>query len=223
MEKRKNPEKDLRNKSGLFFQIGLLSAMFLTVCAFEYKQEVTLTDLSCAFDQEAEPEWIVPITDIPPPPPPPKVVKNVVAVDDPVEVDIPDDIILDQQDLLDVEIPDVVPEDETPVETVEEVFTIVESMPEPAGGYEAFYKFVNKKLKYPGKARRMSIEGTVYMSFVVNEKGEMTDIKIAKGIGAGCDEEVLRIFQNPPKWVPGKQRGVPVKVNKIMPIKFVLN
>ena len=51
----------------------------------------------------------------------------------------------------------------------------------------------------------------------------MTNIKIAKGIGAGCDEEVLCIFQYPPKWVPGKQRGVPVKVNKVMPIKFVLN
>ncbi|MEM6738331.1 MAG: TonB family protein [Bacteroidota bacterium] len=222
MEKRKKPEKDLRNKSGLFFQIGLFTALLLVVSAFEYKQK-DLNVVVCSLPTEAEPEWIVPPTDIPPPPPPPKVVKNVIEVPDDAIEDIPDEIIMDQDNLLDIEIPDVIIDDAPEVEPVPEIFTIVESMPEPEGGYEAFYKFVNKKLKYPARARRMDIEGTVFMSFVVDENGDMTEIKILKGIGAGCDEEVLRIFEKPPKWIPGKQRGRAVKVNKVMPIKFVLN
>ena len=222
MEKRKKPEKDLRNKSGLFFQIGLFTALLLVVSAFEYKQKDSNV-VVCLPPTEAEPEWIVPPTDIPPPPPPPKVVRNVIEVTDDIEEDILEDVVLDQEDLGDIEIPDVIIDDAPEVEPVPEIFTIVESMPEPEGGYEAFYKFVNKKLKYPARARRMDIEGTVFMSFVVDENGDMTDIKIIKGIGAGCDEEVLRIFEKPLKWTPGTQRGVPVKVNKIMPIKFSLN
>lgn len=222
MEKRKKPEKDLRNKSGLFFQIGLFSALLLVVSAFEYKQEEVIAQIEpSVFDEP--PEWIVPPTNIPPPPPPPKVVKNVIEVPDDVEEDIPDEILMDQQDLIDLEIPEVIPDDSPDPDPEPEYFTIVESMPEPEGGYEAFYKFVNKKLRYPPRARRMAIEGTVFMSFVVDENGEMTNIKIMKGIGAGCDEEVLRIFEKPPKWIPGKQRGKPVKVNKVMPVKFKLD
>ncbi|TRX49339.1 energy transducer TonB [Fulvivirga sp. M361] len=222
MEKRKNPEKDLRSKSGLFFQIGLLSAMFLTVCAFEFKsKEISKpVDLSNIYVEE---ETIVPITEIkPPPPPPPKpVVYNPEVLEpDELEVEVPD-VVFDTE-----EIPDAVIEEieDLPEEIVPKLpFDIVEDMPEPEGGYEAFYKFINKNLKYPSQARRVGIGGTVYLKFVVDENGEMVDITIAKGVGAGCDKEVLRIFKNPPKWIPGKQRGVPVKVNQIIPVKFILN
>ena len=222
MEKRKNPEKDLRNKSGLFFQIGLLSAMFMTVCAFEYrvKEVAEPLDLPAAVIDD---EVIPPITVIkPPPPPPPKPVMHnpVEAEPDEPEIEIPvikiDPVILP-------DVPDLPPE-EPPVEKAGELpFVIVEHMPEPVGGYEAFYRFVNKKLRYPPEARRIGIGGTVFLSFIVNEKGEMVDLEIARGIGAGCDEEVLRIFKNPPKWHPGKQRGKPVKVKQVIPVKFVLN
>ncbi|MEM6816833.1 MAG: energy transducer TonB [Bacteroidota bacterium] len=221
MEKRKKPEKDLRNKSGLFFQIGLFTALLLVVSAFEYKQKEVVNPLdltNMTFVEEAIP----PITEIkPPPPPPPKpVVHNPVEADpEEPEIEMPE-IIIDTETIPDPPEEFIEPEEE-PVSELP--FDIVESMPEPEGGFEGFYKFVNKKLKYPAQARRMDIEGTVFMSFVVDENGDMTDIKILKGIGAGCDEEVLHIFEKPPKWTPGKQRGVPVKVNKIMPIKFILN
>ncbi|MGD1958243.1 MAG: energy transducer TonB [Fulvivirga sp.] len=222
MEKRKKPEKDLRNKSGLFFQIGLFSALLLVVSAFEYKQKEVVNPLDLT-DMTFVEETIPPITEIkPPPPPPPKPVFH-----NPIPAD-PDEVVKDIPPLnIDpTEIPDPPETDfvDLPEEPLNELpFDIVESMPEPEGGFEAFYKFVNKKLKYPTQARRMDIEGAVFMSFVVDENGDMTDIKILKGIGAGCDEEVLRIFEKPLKWTPGKQRGVPVKVNKIMPIKFILN
>lgn len=221
MEKRKNPEKDLKKLSGLFFQIGLLTAMMLAVSAFEYRVEKIEPPVA-SIDGNSEEIFNLPITEIKPPqPPPPKrILPNpVVEATDITEVKIPD-IVLDP----------VIPSEpvyEPPIELEDEKvdvpFLFVEEMPKPEGGMDEFYKFINKNLKYPGQARRLDIEGTVYVVFVVDEKGNMTDIKILKGIGAGCDEEVLRIFQNPPKWQPGKQRGVPVKVRQTIPIKFELN
>ncbi|GAA0891777.1 energy transducer TonB [Fulvivirga kasyanovii] len=222
MEKRKNPEKDLRKQSGLFFHIGLLAAMMLAVSAFEYRTEKVVDPVDITEGNVIENENI-PITIIDPPPPPPKPrVANPIETTEPDPEPVPDNVIIDP-----IEIPEVIPDpiDEGPKdEKVDNSpFLIVEKMPSPEGGLEALYKFINKKLKYPAQARRMGIEGTVYMSFVVDEKGNMVDIQIAKGIGAGCDEEVLRIFENPPKWNPGKQRGVPVKVRQMIPVKFVLN
>lgn len=220
MEKRKNPEKDLRNKSGLFFQVGLLSAMLLTVCAFEYKvKEVAnpvILPKSIVYD-----EAIPPITEIKPPPPPPKpVVHNPVEADpDEPEIELPE-IIIDP--VMIPEVPEITLE-EIPEEKAPETFEIVEDMPEPVGGYEAFYKFVSKNLKYPAKAKRIGIDGTVFLRFVVNENGDMVDLEVMKGIGAGCDEEVLRIFKDPPKWHAGKQRGQPVRVKQVIPVKFVLD
>ena len=124
-----------------------------------------------------------------------------------------------------IEIPEVIPDpvDEGPKEEkVDTPFLIVEKMPSPEGGLEALYKFINKNLKYPAQARRMGIEGTVFVSFVVDEKGNMVDIQIAKGIGAGCDEEAVRVLKSAPKWKAGKQRGKPVRVKLKIPIKFVL-
>ena len=220
MEKRKNPEKDLRKQSGLFFHIGLLAAMMLAVSAFEYRTEEIEPTVDL-LDGEIIEDPIVPITVHEPPPPPPKpkpVLANPVEAK-PDEVEVKIEVAFDPGEIPDPE----PPVEEPPVEKAETTFTIVEEMPAPEGGLEALYKFINKNLKYPAQARRMGIEGTVFMSFVVDEKGNMVDIQIAKGIGAGCDEEVLRIFENPPKWNPGKQRGVPVKVRQIIPVKFVLN
>ena len=95
-------------------------------------------------------------------------------------------------------------------------------MPSFEGGIIEFYKFVGKHLKYPAQARRMGIEGKVYVHFVVSKDGSLSDIKVVKGIGAGCDEEVLRIINMSPKWNPGKQRGNPVRVRMMMPITFKL-
>ena len=68
----------------------------------------------------------------------------------------------------------------------------------------------------------MGIEGRVFMSFVVEKDGSLTDIVVMEGIGAGCDEESIRVLKNAPKWNPGKQRGVPVRVRYSFPIIFRL-
>lgn len=226
MEHRKNLNKDLRRQSGLFFQIGLLIAMMLCVSAFEYqtKKEYKPTDFS-GIDEQAD--WTPPITKIqePLPPPPPKKKPQLM---NPVEAEEPEIAVEDIKVNLEPEViplPDISEMDGPPEETIDDnaPFIFVEEMPSPVGGKDAFYQYIAKNLKYPSKAQRIGVEGKVLVKFVVTESGEIDQVHIYSGIGAGCDEEVLRVMKNAPKWNPGKQRGVPVKVWQIMPITFKLD
>lgn len=103
------------------------------------------------------------------------------------------------------------------------VFTIVEEMPEFVGGMEAWNHFLAMNLIYPVQAFRERIEGTVYVSFVIDETGSAIEIKALRGLEGGCTEEAIRIIQIMPKWKPGRQKGKPVRVLFNMPIRFQLN
>ncbi len=98
-----------------------------------------------------------------------------------------------------------------------------EEMPEYEGGINAIKNFISKNISYPEKAVILEREGTVRVSFVVNELGNIVDVKVADGIGAGCDEEAVRVVNKLPKFKkPGKNGGKPVKVMFYIPIKFKL-
>jgi TonB family protein len=101
-------------------------------------------------------------------------------------------------------------------------FTIVEEMPQFPGGDSKRFNFFSQNLQYPQLAVENGIEGTVYVSFVVRSDGEITDVKILRGIGGGCDEEALRVISTMPRWIPGKQNGKRVAVLYTMPICFRL-
>ncbi|MDN5205716.1 energy transducer TonB, partial [Fulvivirgaceae bacterium BMA10] len=120
-------------------------------------------------------------------------------------------------------IEEIVFDDAPEEEVADEVFVIVEEQPTPVGGMSAFNKFISKNMKYPSKARRMGIQGKVYVQFVIDKDGSITEIQIIKGIGGGCNEEVVRVLNSHPKWNPGKQRGKPVKVKMTLPIVFKPN
>ncbi|MDN5200386.1 TonB family protein [Fulvivirgaceae bacterium BMA10] len=105
----------------------------------------------------------------------------------------------------------------------EEIFAMVEDPPSPIGGMKSFYQYVQKNLQYPHRARTLGIEGKVFVQFVVDEKGKLTEVQAVKGIGGGCDEEVVRLIKECPDWIPGYQDGVPVKVRMIIPITFELD
>ncbi|MDX1629237.1 MAG: TonB family protein [Fulvivirga sp.] len=98
----------------------------------------------------------------------------------------------------------------------------VEVSAQPKKGLEGFYKYVARKLKYPQKARRLGIEGKVYVQFIVNEQGELTEVEVIKGIGAGCDLEAARVIKSAPSWYPPTQRGQNVKQRIILPLVFKL-
>ncbi len=96
----------------------------------------------------------------------------------------------------------------------------VSQMPDFAGDMGAY---ISKHLRYPDAARSAGIEGQVMIEFVVNEDGSVSNARVVRGIGGGCDEEALRMVNSMPKWKPGKQNGMPVKVIFALPIKFVLD
>ena len=111
---------------------------------------------------------------------------------------------------------------EEPAEDPNQIYTVVEQPAEFPGGVAAMMKFIRDNMKYPSQARRMGTEGSVFVEFVVEPTGAITGIKVIKGIGAGCDEEAVRVVQKMPSWKPGKQNGKAVRVRFVLPVKFVL-
>jgi periplasmic protein TonB len=111
----------------------------------------------------------------------------------------------------------------TEIEKEEEPFITVEQAPTFAGGMSEMYKFLGKNIKYPSPAQRANVEGRVFLSFIVEKDGSITDVTTLKGIGFGCDEEAERVLKLMPKWVAGKQNGRAVRVKFTMPVIFKLS
>ena len=116
---------------------------------------------------------------------------------------------------------------ETPVVKQEkggnyDVFTVVEENPQFPDGDEARMVFLQKNIKYPKSARKKGVQGVVYVTFIVEKDGSLSNIKILRGIHPDCDNEVIRVVKLFPKWIPGKQKGKTVRVQFNMPVKFML-
>lgn len=121
------------------------------------------------------------------------------------------------------EMPDVMPtEDQQIVEETMEPFLVVEQMPDFPGGEGELYKYLQEHTKFPAMARESGITGTVYIRFIVDKKGKISNVTLLRGIGGGCDEEAIRVVQTMPDWKPGKQNGMPVPVYFTLPVKFTL-
>jgi protein TonB len=177
-------------------------------------------------DRQVEdiPEEIIPITEqkLKPPPPPPQQVTiiNVVEDDVVVEDEIELDVDMDDNTEMEEYVP-VAQEEEKAVEE-QQIFLVVEEMPSYPGGEQEMYRFISQNIEYPRMAKESGISGRVFVTFVVEKDGSVTDVKVLRGIGGGCDEEAIRVIKSMPKWKAGKQRGKAVRVQYRMPIKFTL-
>ena len=107
--------------------------------------------------------------------------------------------------------------------TTDEVFEMVEVMPEYPGGTEGLYKYLAENVKYPEKAKADGTEGRVIVSFVVEKDGSVTDAQVRRGVSDEVDAEALRVVQGMPQWKPGMVEGKPVRVNYNLPINFKLH
>jgi periplasmic protein TonB len=227
MEVKKSPKADLESRRNMFLLLGLVIALGLTLAAFEYKTSPKKTEsLGQVAMQDIE-EEIIPITreqEIkPPPPPPPQVVEVLNIVDD--EVEIEDELEIEDTEVTEDMIIDVAPVISTKEEVEEEdtqVFFIVEDMPEFPGGELALRQFIANSVKYPVIAQENGIQGRVYVTFVVDADGSVSEPRIARGVDPSLDKEALRVVSSLPKWKPGKQRGKPVRVSYTVPINFQL-
>ena len=101
------------------------------------------------------------------------------------------------------------------------IYMVVEHMPEFVGGMEGLGKYLGDNLVYPKEAVANKVSGTVFVSFIINADGSVSDVQVLKGIGSGCNEEALRVVQRMPVWLPGKQSGQSVAVRYSLPIRFV--
>lgn len=221
MERKKNPEVDLEKRKSSFMWMGLLFALAIVLVAFEWKVFDKVNTGPAELNLDLIEEEIIPqsIQKPPPPPPPPAPTTVIEIVDDEQEIEE------------ELEIEDLEVQEDTEIEIIEEVqeevieeevFTIVEEMPAFPGGEAKLFEYLGKNIKYPQIAKEAGISGVVYVNFVVGAQGNITDVKVLRGIGGGCDEEAVRVVKNMPKWKPGKQRGKPVKVSYNLPIRFSL-
>lgn len=98
----------------------------------------------------------------------------------------------------------------------------VELAPEYQGGQKALGRFLGSRLRYPARARQNKIQGKVYIGFIVEKNGSLSDFKVVRGIGGGCDEEAIRVLKLSPLWKPGYANGKPVRTSYTLPITFQL-
>ena len=104
----------------------------------------------------------------------------------------------------------------------EEIFQVVEEMPEFPGGMEKLLEYLSRNIKYPTIAQEQGIQGRSVIEFVVNKDGSIVDPKVVRSLHPKCDEEAMRVIKAMPKWKPGKQRGKPVRVKYTVPVQFKL-
>ena len=226
MEEKKSPKANLENKKLMFIQIGMIISLLIAWMAFEHKSydkreiDPSLLNREVVLDEE-----MVEITkqeeQKPQPVEVPKQTTQLEIVQDDVEVeDIEINAEVDQQEVIEEYVPVEVEEEEV---VEQEIFQIVEEMPSYPGGEAKLMEYVAKNIKYPQIARETGIQGRVFVGFVVEPDGSVSNVKVLRGIGCGCDEEAVRVIKALPKWTPGKMKGEPVPVSYQIPINFKLS
>ena len=222
MELKKNPEADLEKRKSSLRWMGIMAAMALMLVSFEWKTFDEAVAGLGDYKADLVEDEIVPISfqqPPPPPPPPPQEATILDIVED--DEDVEEDLVTDDQTV--DETTEIEFIEETAEDVMEEeIFTIVQDMPSFPGGDGAMLSYLGKNIKYPTLAKESGIQGTVYVTFVVEKDGAVSNVKVLRGIGGGCDEEAIRVVKSMPRWTPGKQRGKPVKVQYNLPCRFVL-
>ena len=212
---RKSAKADLRRSYNITLQFGLIVALLFMIGLVRvnlYSEPPAPPPIE--LQEEVVMEEVIQTKQIETPPPPPR---------PPVPVEVPNDEII-EDDVVDLDLEfdldgpmDLPPPPPPPAEEEEDFFVVVENMPELQGGLAE----LQRKVKYPEMARRAGIEGRVTVQFIVNERGEVENPRVIRGIGGGCDEAALAAVKQA-KFTPGMQRGRPVRVQYSLPIVFRL-
>ncbi len=227
MEIKKSPKADLEGKKTTWFLVGLVLILAAMFVAFEWtKRDVVITGDSGIVDVPFE-EEMVPITEqeepkqAPPPPEAPKVEEVLQIADN--DANVQESTIQSNEDkgqAVEIKyVPEVVEEEEV---EEQQIFQVVEEMPEFPGGMGECLKFLAKNIKYPTIAQENGVQGRVIVQFVVNQDGSIVDPVVVRSVDPYLDKEALRVIKMMPKWKPGKQRGKAVRVKYTVPVTFKL-
>jgi protein TonB len=228
MELKKSPKADIEKMKMVFIQVGLILSLGVVLLAFEWTSTDAVNTNFAAVQEIAPDEEMIDVTkqeEVKPPPPPPapiQVSDVINIVEDNVDID-------DNSNIFDSEFKEdaavrIVEFHETEKEVEEEeIFVVVEEMPGFGGGDNTkFREYIQKNLKYPDVAAENGIQGRVFVSFVVEADGKVTNVKVVRSVDPALDREAVRVVESSPKWKPGRQRGKPVRVSFTFPIIFVL-
>ncbi len=239
MEVKKNPKADLNRDSGLFFVIGLALALFITWRALEHKtfpsEEQFVEILEVTEDLKEE----VPITETintPPPPPPPQAPEIIEIVEDAAEIE--ETVIESTEINQETVVEEVVKVDDVEVAELEEEisvpFSVIENVPifpgcenltdneeRKACFQDKVQEHIIREFKYPPVAIELGIQGRVYVQFVIDTQGHITNVR-TRGPDVGLEQEAARIIASLPQMTPGKQRGRAVRVPYNIPVIFKL-
>jgi protein TonB len=228
MKLKKSKKADLEEKKNLFFLLGLVVSLGITLLAFEWTSKPSRASSLGTMESINVEEEIIPITreqeiKPPPPPPPPKVVEVLNIVEDDVEIEDElelEDSEADNETVIDVQ-PILATQEEEEV-AEDKIFIVVEDPAEFPGGDRGLYNYINKNVKYPIIAQENGIQGKVYVKFVVNESGKVGGAEILRPVDQSLDKEALRVISSLPNFRPGRQRGRAVKVFYNAVINFQL-
>ncbi|QNR22866.1 energy transducer TonB [Croceimicrobium hydrocarbonivorans] len=234
MQVKKTEKADLENYRGLFVQFGLVLSLLLCIVLIEWKTyDTSVADLG-ELDVEIDDE-IIPITNrevAPPPPPPPPPPEVIEVVEDDVELEEELEIQTTETDMME-EVEVIEFEEEESDEILN--FAVVESVPIYPGCEDAkdnaerktcfqqnVMQFVLREFEFPEMARQMGIGGRIYVDFVIEKDGSISNVQVVRGVDKLLDDEAVRVVKKLPKLTPAKQRGKPVRMNFTLPINAKL-
>ena len=227
METKKTPKANLENKRPRWLLVGYVTVLAFMFVAFEWTRDVRVDTSGRITENVFEQDMEIPLTrqpEVTPPPPP-----QVTPINDVLTI-IDDDDTAEEtnfasseetgEDVVTKHIPVTVDEE---VVVEDDIFVIVEENPQfPDGGTAGLLQYLGKNIKYPTIPQENGTQGRVTVQFVVNKDGSIVDVKVIRGVDPYLDKEAVRVISTMPKWIPGKQRGVPVRCKFTVPVTFKL-
>jgi len=228
MEVKKNDNANLEKRKGIFLQLGLVISISLCLIAFEWTTGTKADNPFDTGDEEVIEEEMIPITEMQEPEPeaPPEVPKTTeifeiveddVAIENEILFEDDETDFDDEIQMYDFEVTEEEEEEE------EQIFVVVEDMPTFRGGdVNKFRNWVQQRVNYPQIAAENGIQGKVFLMFVVEPDGSVSNVTIMRGVDPALDNEAIRVVESSPKWAPGKQRGAPVRVRFSITVNFQL-
>ena len=227
METKKTPKANLENKRPTWLLVGYVTVLAFMFVAFEWTRDIRVDTSGRIAENVFEQDMEIPLTrqpEVTPPPPP-----QVTPINDVLTI-IDDDATAEEtnfasseetgEDVVIKHIPVTVDEE---VVVEDEIFVIVEENPQfPDGGTAGLLQYLGKNIKYPTIPQENGTQGRVTVQFVVNKDGSIVDVKVIRGVDPYLDKGAVRVISTMPKWIPGKQRGVPVRCKFTVPVTFKL-
>ena len=227
MEVKKSPKADLEGKKSTGLLIGYVLALAVMFIAFEWSERDKVINIDSGLSEVVFEEEMIPITEQeeqkapPPPPEAPKAEEIIEIAENDADVEETTIQASDETDKA-VEVKYVPVEVEEEEVEEQQIFQVVEEMPEFPGGMAECMKWLGKNIKYPTISQENGVQGRVIIQFVVNRDGSIVDAQVARGVDPYLDKEALRVVGLMPKWKPGKQRGKEVRVKYTLPVMFRL-